>query len=578
MTSKESKITGGKRLVTAALPYINNVPHLGHIVGSHLPADIFARYSRSQGYNTLFVGGTDENGSASEIAAKSVNKSVSEFATRLNAEHAKIYKWFGISYDNFSRTSSRIHAETVIDFFKKLDQRGYIQEREIEAFYSPGDDMFLPDRYIEGECPKCGYKEANGDQCESCTTLLNPSELKNPRSKISGGELELKKTRHLYLSLDKLSPKLEAWINEQDVWRPQVKNLAEGWIKEGLRERSITRDLKNGIPVPRKGYENKVFYVWFDAPIGYVSATKEATRDWEDYWKGDDTEIFNFLGKDNIPFHTIFWPAMVIGEAELNLPKNVIGLQYLNYEGEKFSKSKGIGVFCEALPGLDIDVDMWRSYLTQIIPESNDSEFKWDDFRDRTNSDLLGNLGNYVNRIVKFVNTRLNGTIRRTEESRLTDRDNEVLKKIEEYKEKITESLETGETRRAWSEVFGLCDVGNKYIHDTEPWKKIKKDLQRVNDIYYIGTRLLKAVSVFSAPFIPGTAKKIWGQLGLKGSPLDKGSWGKATKDIEEEHSFGKDQILFKKLDEATIDKSKELASYASDLKDFFGEDTLVLK
>lgn len=570
MAREGPEIIGKKRLVTAALPYINNVPHLGHIVGSHLPADIFARYCRSKGYETLFVGGTDENGSASEIAANSVNKSINEFATRLNEEHAKIYKWFGISYDNFSRTSTKNHSETVVDFFNKLDENGYIKEKEIEAFYSPTDDMFLPDRYIEGGCPKCGYKDANGDQCESCTALLTPLDLINPRSKISGGELELRKTKHLYLSLDKLSSELEEWIEEQSLWRPQVKNLAMGWIKEGLKERSITRDLKNGIRVPKEGYENKVFYVWFDAPIGYVSSTKEATKEWEEYWKGDDTEIFNFLGKDNIPFHTIFWPAMIIGGREFNLPRNVIGLQYLNYEGEKFSKSKNRGVFCEMLPLLDIGVDMWRSYLTRIIPESNDSEFKWSEFKDKVNSDLVGNLGNYTNRIIKFANERLSGTVRRPTEDRLTQGDKEVISKIQEYKDKITLSLESGETRRAWSEVFGLCSVGNKYLNDNRPWNIIDEDPQRANDVYYIGANILKAVSIFSAPFIPGTSEKIWEQLGLDGSPLDRGSWDKSTEYLGEEHKFGKDFILFKRLDDETIEKSKEVASQASDLKSFF--------
>ncbi len=567
---EKNKIAKKKRLVTAALPYINNVPHLGHIVGSHLPADIFARYCRSCGYDTLFVGGTDENGSASEIAAKSIGKEVKEFATKLNEEHKKIYDWFGISYDNFSRTSNKIHSETVIEFFKKLDKKGYINEKEIEAFYSPIDDMFLPDRYIEGTCPKCGYAKANGDQCENCTTLLNPTELKNPISKISGGKLELKKTKHLYFSLDRLSPKLESWIQKQTIWRPQVKNLAMGWIKEGLRERSITRDLKNGIRVPKEGYEDKVFYVWFDAPIGYISSTKEITDNWKAYWEGENTEIFNFLGKDNIPFHTIFWPAMIIGEEELNLPKNVIGLQYLNYEGKKFSKSKSVGVFCETLPNLDIDVDMWRSYLIQIIPESSDSEFNWEEFKTRVNSDLLGNYGNFVNRIIKFANTRLEGKITRPDENKLDKVDKEVLNKIEEYKLRITESLEKGETRRAWSEVFALCSVGNKYIHENEPWKQITENPERVNNIYYIGTRLLKAISILSAPFIPTTAKKIWKQLGFEGSPLDLGSWDNITKDLSEEHKFGENYLLFKKLDEKIIEESRITASKASDLKSFF--------
>jgi len=559
-----------KRLVTAALPYINNVPHLGHIVGSHLPADIFARYCRSKGYETVFVGGTDENGSTSEIAAFKLGIPLEEFSDKLHREHMKIYNWFEISYDNFSRTTRPIHHETVGEFFKTIYEKGFVKKDKMKVFYSAKEKMFLPDRYVVGECPKCNYKEASGDQCEKCTSLLDPTQLKNPRSTISGGKLEIRETEHLFLRLDRLSPQLKEWIESQSSWRDQVKNLALGWINEGLRPRCITRDLKHGVNVPLEGFEDKILYVWFDAPIGYVSSTREARTDWESFWKGEDSEIYNFLGKDNIPFHTIFWPGMVIAHGDFNLPKNVIGLQYLNYEGKKFSKSKGIGVFCERLPELGLEPDIWRHYLTQIIPETNDSEFRWKDFQERVNSDLIGNYGNYVNRVLNFIHSRLDGTITRPPKERLTQRDQELLEKIVQKKEKIEQLLEKAELRRAYTEILELSSEGNKYIHDTEPWTAIKKDSQRANDIFYNSAVLLKALAILSAPYLPKTSEKVWNQMGLPGDPLSKGIWDTVGKDLGKEHTVRKPEILFKKLTDDKIEEYKEIASQGTDLKTFF--------
>lgn len=558
-----------KRLITAALPYINNVPHLGHIVGSHLPADIFARFCRSKGYETLFVGGTDENGSTSEIAAESIGVNIDTFADKLYDKHKKIYKWFNISYDNFSRTSTPLHHKTTQEFFRQIDAKGDIKEGSMKVFYSPKDRRFLPDRYIVGDCPKCGYEKANGDQCEKCASVLNPLELKNPRSSLSGGKIEIRDSTQLFFSLDKLSPRLKSWIDRQSQWRTPVKNLALGWIKEGLKPRSITRDLKHGVKVPKKGYEDKVFYVWFDAPIGYISSTKEATNDWKKFWTGN-AQIFNFLGKDNIPFHTIFWPAMIISQGKFNLPANVIGLQYLNYERQKFSKSKGIGVFCEKLLKIGLEPDVWRSYLTRVIPEVGDTEFRWRDFQERTNSDLIGNYGNYVNRILKFVNDRLGGKIKEPSQDGLTKRDKDMLTKIEESKNKIERLIESSEVRKAYDEILELCSEGNKYIHDTEPWKAIKENPQRANDIYYNGARLLKAVTTFIAPYLPQTSEKVWGQLNLHGSPLDSGAWDASTKNLGKHHKIGKPEILFKKMSNSDIERYRKVSSKIEDLKDFF--------
>ena len=564
------KINKKRRLITAALPYINNVPHLGHMVGCHLPADIFARYCRIKGYETLFVGGTDENGSTSEIAALKLGVPLEEFSDKLHQEHKKIYEWFEISYDNFSRTTKEIHHKTVKEFFKKIYEHGYVKKDKIKVFYSPKDDIFLPDRYVVGECPKCGYKEASGDQCEKCTSVLDPLQLKNPRSVISGEKIEIRETEHLFLLLDKLSPKLKKWIESQTEFREQVRSLAMGWINEGLKPRCITRDLKHGVKVPLEGFENKVFYVWFDAPIGYVSFTREISAEWESFWKDKNTEIYNFLGKDNIPFHTIFWPGMIIANGEFNLPKNVIGLQYLNYEGQKFSKSKGIGVFCETLPDLGLEPDIWRHYLTQVIPETTDTEFRWKDFQERVNSDLIGNYGNFVNRVLSFIYSRLGGNIIQPKKENLEKIDNDLLKNVSEKIKTIEKLYEKCELRKAYAEILGLSTLGNKYINDTEPWVAINKNPQRANDILYISAALLKDVTILVSPYLPKTSQKVWSQLNLQGSPLDKNMWDNLGKDLSEKHKINQPEILFKKITESQIEDYKKRASKGIDLKEYF--------
>lgn len=558
-------------LVTAALPYINNVPHLGHIAGSHLPADIFARFCRSKGYETLFVGGTDEHGSASEIAAKAIGQDLAKFSEVFHGIHKGIYDWFDISYDNFSRTTRPIHHQTVREFFETVHKKGYISEGKMKVLYSPDEQMFLPDRYVVGECPKCGYPSASGDQCEKCTSVLDSTELKNPRSALTGSKLEVKETKHLFFDLEKISPKLKEWVNHQTQWRVPVRNLALGWIAEGLKKRCITRDLKNGIAVPLKGFENKVFYVWFDAPIGYVSSTREVRPDdWETFWKDSRTEIHNFLGKDNIPFHTIFWPGMILANGEYNLPKNVVGLQYLNYEGQKFSKSKGIGVFCEKLPELGVSSDIWRSYLAHVIPETNDSEFRWTDFRDRVNADLIDNYGNLVNRVVKFIEARLGSKVKQPSGKDITPRDKQLFDRVEKLTAEIEDSLEKAEIRRAYAGILELSSEGNKYIHDTKAWKALKDDPQRANDIFYNSARLLRGLAIVSAPYLPKTASAVWGQLNLPGSPSDPGIWDSATADLGPEHTVGKAQILFKKITDADVESYKSRTSKAVNTADFF--------
>jgi len=560
-----------KRLITAALPYINNVPHLGHIVGSHLPADIFARFCRSKGYETLFVGGTDENGSASEIAAAKVGVDLKKFSKKLHEEHKKVYDWFGISYDTFSRTSKKSHHETTKEFFKEVYKNGFISEGKMKVFYSPEDDMFLADRYVVGECPKCNYDKALGDQCENCTVVLDPTQLENPKSTLTGNSVELKEASHLFFELDKLSPKLEKWIKSKTKWRKQVSNLALGWIKEGLRKRSITRDLKNGVSVPLKGFEDKVFYVWFDAPIGYISFTKEASDNWKDFWKGENSKIYNFLGKDNIPFHTIFWPGMLMAHGEFKLADEVVGLQYLNYEAGKFSKSQKRGVFCEKLPGSKLEPDVLRAYLTYLIPETGDTTFKWEEFKERINSDLIGNYGNFLNRTLSFINSSLEGILSKPKETEIKSEDKELMKITGEKVKQITQYLESQELRRAFHEILALSSEGNKYLHNTEPWNLIKEDPIRAGHILYFCANLSKTLAILMGPYLPQTSPKVWNYLGLNGNPLENGNWDEAGKfELADSHKIGTHGKLFNLLTDEEIAELKDELSKGTEVKDFF--------
>lgn len=560
------------RLVTAALPYINNVPHLGHIVGSHLPADIFARYSRARGYETLFVGGTDEHGSTTEITAEKLRVDVSTFGDVLFREHKKIYDWFGISYDNFSRTVNPVHTQTTQEFFNTIYKNGFVTEGKMKVFYSPDDNRFLPDRYVVGTCPKCNYPNANGDQCEKCTAVLDPMQLIDPRSAISGSPLEIREAKHLFLRLDKLSSKIENWIHKQKTWRPQVRNLALGWIKEGLRERCITRDLKHGVQVPLPGFDDKVFYVWFDAPIGYVSATKEARpQDWRRYWQEKEGKIYHFLGKDNIPFHTIFWPGMLLAHGDFNLPFNVIGLQYLNYEGGKFSKSQKRGVFCEKLPESGINPDLMRAYLTFVIPETSDTEFKWSDFQSRINSDVIGNYANLINRTASFISSRLGGYVERPVESRLTVSDRDLDKQVRKKTKRITDLLEKAEFRNAFGEILSLSTAGNQYFETNKPWVLIKSDKNRAREVLYHCAGLCRSLAILTAPFLPNSSYQVWRQFNFQGNVDTPNVWDSAQDLYEiDGYKIGNPVILFDKVTEDQLNKFKKTVSDTKEIGEYF--------
>jgi methionyl-tRNA synthetase len=524
-----------KILITAALPFVNNIPHLGNIIGSHLPADVFARYCRLKGYETYFVGGTDEHGTAIEFAAQQKGTTPKKLCDSLYLEHKNIYDWFQISYDNFSRTSKKIHHELVKEFFVNVHKKGFITEKLIKIPYCLSCKKGLADRYITGICPHCKYDKANGDQCEKCATLINPIELIEPYCSVcTKKEIEFRDTKHLFLDLRSLEKLIVKWIKENKHFRKQVKNLSLGWLNEGLRERCITRDLKWGVDVPLKGYEDKVFYVWFDNVIGYVSSTVELLGEKGlDLWKSKDTETYYFLGKDNIPFHTIFWPGQIMAQGEFVLPHNVVGLQYLNFEGQKFSKSKNIGIFTDQVKNSGIPLDFWRFYLINVLPETKDTDFSVDDFKERINKELIGNFGNFVNRSLHFIHTEYKDKL-----PAIVNRDKELENKIQHHIQIISNNYEGCNLREALSEILRFSDLGNQYFNAKEPWKN--KDPDILNYCHEI-CRLL---GILFSPIIPNASKSLNSMLKTKDTELKVNLGAK---------SIGTIKILFKKLEEEDL-------------------------
>jgi len=538
-----------KRLITAALPYVNNIPHLGNIVGSHLPADIFVRYCRLIGHNAIFIGGTDEHGTPIEVAALKNKTTPKELVDFYYKKHKEIYDWFNFSYDNFSRTSKEIHHKTAQEFLKKVYENGYIKEDYLETPFCNNDKIYLADRYIEGTCPICGYENARGDQCEKCGNILDPIQLKNPYCVVcKKHDIEFKKVKHLFLDLTKLSSKLEVWIKKNKVWRPQVRSIALAWIKGGLKPRCISRNLKWGIKIPFKGFENLVYYVWAEAAIGYISSTKEWNEGkWGDYWKRKGSKIYNFIGKDNIPFHTLLFPGELIAHKGYNLPYNVVGLQYLNYERGKFSKSKSYGVFCENLPKIDLDTDYWRFYLSLIIPETSDTEFIWKDFQERINKELVGNFGNFINRNLSFIYNKFSGEIPKVN---IKNKNfiNEVKKQINE----IIKLYEKVELRRALNKILKLSDLGNQYFQKKEPWKKNDKET------LFICVNLCKDLALLVQPFIPSSSLKMLKMLNSNEKDFSK--LGKFNLNGK----INKPYILFNKLEDKQVEKLKIKTSKVS--------------
>lgn len=539
-----------KILITSALPYVNNIPHLGNLI-QVLSADVFARYCRLRGYETLYVCGTDEYGTATETRAKEEGITPKELCDRYFKIHNDIYKWFNISFDKFGRTSTEHHTKITQDIFLKLDKNGYISNKKIKQLFCEKCDMFLADRYVLGTCPHCGYVDTKGDQCEDCGKLLETTELIDPKCGTCGNTPIVKETDHLYINLPAILPKLEEWIKETSVkgfWAKNAVQMTQAWIRDGLKERCITRDLKWGIPVPKDGYRDKVFYVWFDAPIGYISISANHTEEWEKWWKNpEEVKLFQFIGKDNIPFHTVIFPSSLIGSGD-NWTKlhHMSSSEYLNYENMKFSKSKGTGVFGTDAKNTGIPADVWRFYIYYNRPEKSDTQFTWEEFQLLVNSELIGNLSNLVNRTLTFLLKNFDGKI---PEAELTD---EFKQDSEKIKNKIGDCLEKAELRDAFRNIFQLSSLGNKHFQDSEPWKYVKENKEKVsglmNDLIY----LIRDLSILIEPYLPETADKIRTFINIK-----KPVWDDLFK-YEGIKEINKPSLLFRKLEDREISNFRE--------------------
>lgn len=540
-----------KRLITSALPYVNNIPHLGNLI-QVLSADVFARFCRNQGYETLYVCGTDEYGTATETRALQEGVTPRELCDRYHAIHTDIYDWFEIAFDKFGRTSTPEQTAIVQDIFNKVDAAGYIREAEIEQLFCKACDRFLADRYVHGTCPHCGYEDARGDQCEHCGKLLDPTELKEPSCGVCGNEPEIKSTRHLYLDLPKVLPKLESWMDTASVdgfWAKNAIQMTKSWIRDGLKERCITRDLKWGIPVPKQGYENKVFYVWFDAPIGYISITATHTIDWEYWWKNpDEVDLFQFIGKDNIPFHTVIFPSSLLASGDdWTMLHHMSSSEYLNYEGGKFSKSKGLGVFGTDARDTGIPADVWRFYIFYNRPEKSDSMFIWKDFQERVNGELIGNLANLVNRTLTFVSRFFDNSIAGD-----TPLLQEMIDEITAREKTIINHLERAELKDGLREIFALSSYGNKMFQAGEPWKTRISDPLGTAGLLRTLLYLIRDLGILIEPYMPQTSRRILGFLGV-----DQTSW-MILGDFSLPLELSTSEILFEKLEDDHIDRLRE--------------------
>lgn len=472
-------ITGERNvLVTSALPYVNNVPHLGNIIGCVLSADVFARYSRLRGNNTLYICGTDEYGTATETKAVEENITPQEICDKYHKLHSEIYQWFNISFDYFGRTTTKQQTKIAQDIFTKLNDNGFILNDKIEQLFCENCQRFLADRFVEGTCPYCTYLDARGDQCDGCGKLINAPDLKEPKCKLCGTTPILKQSVHLFIDLPKLEKDVKVWFENvtqspNSCWTATAKAIANSWLKDGLKARCITRDLKWGTPVPLEGFTNKVFYVWYDAPIGYPSITANYTDQWEKWWKNpDEVEYFEFMAKDNVPFHAIMFPASQLGTCESwTMVNHLSATEYLNYEDAKFSKSRGIGVFGDDAKDTGISSDIWRFYLLYVRPESQDATFSWSDLMTKNNSELLNNLGNFVNRVLAFINNNFNGEI---PEINLSDSDKLLIAQINREIEQYISLMDKTRLRDAIRPILTISRLGNQHMQANKPWELVK--------------------------------------------------------------------------------------------------------
>lgn len=577
-----------KRLITSALPYVNNIPHLGNLI-QMLSADVFARFCRSRGYETMYVCGTDEYGTATETKALEEKKGARELCDYYYAIHKDIYEWFHIAFDKFGRTSNEECTEITQSIFNDLDKNGFIKSHTTKQLFCPKCNMFLADRYVDGECPKCHSEEARGDQCDKCGTLLDPTQLLKPRCHTCGSTPEVRETTHLYIDLPSIAPKLDDWMNRVSVegkWAQNAIQMTKAWIRDGLNERAITRDLKWGIPVPKPGFEDKVFYVWFNAPIGYMSITKQLedelkaagkpSFDWKKWWLpsesaekfDEEVQLFQFIGKDNIPFHTVVFPCSEIGTGrDYTKLFHMSSTEFLNYEDGKFSKSKGVGVFGSDAKESGIPADGWRFYIYYNRPEKQDTQFTWKDFQEKYNGELIGNLGNLVNRTLLFINKYYGGKIPAGK------KDEALWAQISEKEAKITELLEWAELKDAFHEIFAISDICNKAFQETEPWKTRTTDPERAENLLYNLAYVIKDLMIMIQPYLPQYSQVVASFLGKEitdcrtGEKAKEGtlSWTDLGK-LEGLSDISETSVYFTPLDNKTTDAYR--ARYAGNQKD----------
>ncbi len=550
--------TEGRYTITAALPYTNGPIHIGHLAGVYVPADIYSRYLRITGNDVAFICGSDEHGAAIPMRARKEGVSPQVIIDKYHTIIKKSFEDFGISFDNYSRTSAPIHHQTASEFFKKLYDDGKFIEETSEQLYDPEAEQFLADRFVVGTCPRCGHEEAYGDQCEKCGSSLNATDLINPKSTISGAEPILKQTKHWFLPLDQYENFLREWvlIGHKKDWKTNVYGQIKSWVDDGLRPRAVTRDLDWGIPVPIDGAEGKVLYVWFDAPIGYISSTKEWAaregKDWKPYWKDKSTKLVHFIGKDNIVFHCIIFPSMLKAEGSYILPQNVPANEFLNLEGNKLSTSKNWAVWLhEYLEEFPDQQDVLRYVLTANAPETKDNDFTWKDYQARNNNELVAIFGNFINRIVVLTNKYYDGVV--PDPGTFSEVDEQTLTELKAYPAVISSSIERYRFREASQELMNVARLGNKYLADEEPWKTIKTDKERTKTVMYVALQIASALATLSEPFLPFTSAKLRGILNHPGL-----NWSEISSEevlLPSGHQIEKGELLFSKIEDADIRK-----------------------
>ncbi len=575
-----------KIYIGVAWPYANGSLHLGHIAGCYLPADIFARYNRMKGNDVLMVSGSDEHGTPITITAEKENTTPQVIVDRYNKEHTENMKQFGISFDLFTRTSTDNHAKVVQDLFSTLYTKGYIYKKSVESFYCKECNRFLPDRYIEGTCPYCSNEKARGDQCDECGKILDSQELQNVKCKICGSTPEIRTSEHLFLALSKFETKLLDWISDKRHWKSSVMKFTQNWLKNGLKDKAITRDMEWGIKVPVEGFEDKRIYVWFDAVTGYLSASKEWSQNlgnpdkWEEWWKNKQAKHYYFLAKDNIPFHSLIWPSMLMGyDKSLELPYDIPANEYLRLKGEQFSKSRGVAVW---VPDIleKFDADAVRYYLSINMPENKDTNWTWDDFVAKNNDELVGTYGNFIHRVITFTQKNF-GEI--PKQGKLDDLDKKAIKKIKESSKEVDTSLGKCNFKKGLRASMNLAQFGNYYFDQKQPWALIKSDKEACGTVLHICLKIVNALAVLTAPYLPFSSDAIWKGLGNNTS-IHITSWDGTQKELNVGFKLEKPKPLFKKLaltdfitEEDPFSKLDLRVAKIIDVKDHPNADTLYM-